>query len=825
MKVLKSILLCLFAVAAVVALSTTQPAGALSTGPFLERTGAPDEQSCNFCHRTYPLDSGPGRVAIEGLPAQYTPGQTYPVTVRVVDPLATIWGFQITAITEEGAAAGFFQSGTVAISALGPSQRLGRFYAQHTANGTYGGSRGEVTWSLFWKAPSTDLGPVSFYASGNGGNGDHTDFFDYIYTTNITIDGLRRFVRVKLESPLASGSLGSGERVIVRWSATDGDSAVPDHFRVLLSTDGGESYPTVLADDLPATARSFAWTIPEALVTASARIRVVVVDSEGSERVDQSKSDLSIGPLGLSASSLVASAPLGGDFTHQAWADVNSDGRVDVVVGRDAGGVLLYVQSSDGTFADKTDESGLTMPGDIRGLAWGDANGDGHPDLAVVAVNSTSIWQNAGDGTFESVGAPTSLPRLTEPHAVIWVDVDRDGRLDVIAGGATGMLAIRNTGSGFVDAGAAWSSPSGPIRGLANGPKLLVATGSGLKAYGFAAGVLVDESSALGAASSFPASGVAWADLTGDGWLDIVATGTTGNIALAGEAGELRFRNATAELAIGPLSGGSRVVSADYDVDGDVDLLVDGGTSGARILRNRGLAGFDDATNRFTLPAQLTSVFWVDRDGSGAVDLGVTMPGSLGVMSNPRSGAGTLRIRPRTDADADAHVSDSQPDRDAVGAVVRVDLDGDGDWSTGSKFAAVVSQADRPVVVNGALLDSATVRVDFVDGEGRELHVSATDGVADVFDPFATDLVSARLAAAGKKLTLDGERFPTVGARIFVGSTALTGVKAPPRFVGGDGTSTRLVGKDARLVSLLQPRPIAVRVEVSGVLSAPVILR
>lgn len=823
MRILKLLTLLAFSAFFLVATSSWQPAGALSTGPFLERTGAPDEVACNTCHRTYPLDSGPGRVMIEGLPSQYTPGQVYPVTVRLADPLAKIWGFQITAITEEGHAAGFFQTETVAISALGPSLRLGRFYAEHTANGTYDGSRGEVSWNFKWKAPSSDLGPVTFYAAGNGGNGDHTDFYDYIYTTNVTIDGLMRNVRVRLESPALATPIGSGERFTVRWSATDGDTATPSSFRVLLSTDGGENYPSVLAADLPGTARSFAWNVPDALQTAEARIRVVAVDSEGVEHQDQSRANLTIAPMGLAAPVTIGEAPLGGNYRVQAWADVNGDGRRDVAVGRDAGGVLLYIQQDGGTFSEVTEASGLTAPGDVRGLAWGDADSDGRPDLAVVAVNATSIWRNAGDGTFTLVGAPTSLPRLADPKAVVWMDVDRDGRLDVVAGGTGGMQALRNTADGFVDASAAWAVPDGPVTGLAAGPRLLVATGAAVRLLGFDGGVLVNDAAALGTSATFAASAVAWADLTSDGWLDVVATGAPGHRVLAGVGGELRFGDVTAGLGIGSLAGGNRVLPGDYDLDGDVDLLV-GSDAGVHVLRNRGASGFDDVTSRFAFPAGVRSAVWTDRDGSGAIDLGIATDDVLGAMANLRSGA-VLRVRARTDADADAHAPDAQTDREALGAVVRVDLDGDGDWTTGAKVAVVDGGDGSPILVGGLGSATVTFRVDFVDGEGTEATAAAGTAVVDALDPLAPVVTSTKLSATGQKLTVNGVGFPATGGGILVDGTALGAVKAPPRFIGQNGTSTRLVGKDGRLLQLIANKPVAVRVAAAGVLSAPAVLR
>jgi len=123
------------------------------------------------------------------------------------------------------------------------------------------------------------------------------------------------------------------------------------------------------------------------------------------------------------------------------------------------------------------------------------------------------------------------------------------------------------------------------------------------------------------------------------------------------------------------------------------------------------------------------------------------------------------------------------------------------------------------------MLASATVRVDFVDGEGIESMATASSAAVDALDPFAPVLGSARFATSGKKLTVDGLRLPATGGEIFVGETALGSVKAPPRFVGTDGTSSRLVGKDSRLPQLLQAKPVAVRVFISGIFTAPVVLQ
>src|SRR5262245_48574578 len=73
----------------------------ITPGPPLGFTGAPGEGTCVGCHYTFnqpnPPNSG-GKIEITGLPANYTLGQSYTVTVMVSHPTARAWGFELTAL-------------------------------------------------------------------------------------------------------------------------------------------------------------------------------------------------------------------------------------------------------------------------------------------------------------------------------------------------------------------------------------------------------------------------------------------------------------------------------------------------------------------------------------------------------------------------------------------------------------------------------------------------------------------------------------------------------------------------------------------------------
>jgi hypothetical protein len=169
-------------------------ASAYFSGPPPGRTGAPgDEGTCQFCHFSYPLNDPSGGIAIGGLPKAYQPGEPIQFLVTVfqdgTDGARIDWGFELTVLDVNEAFAGTLLVTDTENTQVIPSDDGTRCYIEHTAAGTFYNPEGAemATWTVTWIPPDKDIGPVTFYAAGNAGNGDLTQIGDYIFTTSQTV--------------------------------------------------------------------------------------------------------------------------------------------------------------------------------------------------------------------------------------------------------------------------------------------------------------------------------------------------------------------------------------------------------------------------------------------------------------------------------------------------------------------------------------------------------------------------------------------------------------------------------------------------------------
>jgi hypothetical protein len=124
-----------------------------------------------------------------------------------------------------------------------------------------------------------------------------------------------------------------------------------------------------------------------------------------------------------------------------AFLDYDGDGWLDILLinGTDWPGhkrgrstMTLYRNNRNGTFTDVTERAGLAIEMYGMGVAVGDYNNDGFPDLLITAVGQNRLFQNTGKGNFLDVTEKAGLGgRSAFSTSALWFDFDRDGLLDL----------------------------------------------------------------------------------------------------------------------------------------------------------------------------------------------------------------------------------------------------------------------------------------------------------------------------------------------------------------------------------------------------------
>jgi hypothetical protein len=121
------------------------------------------------------------------------------------------------------------------------------------------------------------------------------------------------------------------------------------------------------------------------------------------------------------------------DYDGDGWQDILLVNGMDWPGHKRARSTLrLYRNNRDGTFSDVTKSAGLDVEMYGMGVAVGDSNNDGFPDVFVTCVGQSRLFRNTGKGTFVDATRASGLEgRLAFSTSAAWVDVDRDGHLDL----------------------------------------------------------------------------------------------------------------------------------------------------------------------------------------------------------------------------------------------------------------------------------------------------------------------------------------------------------------------------------------------------------
>jgi hypothetical protein len=291
----------------------------------------------------------------------------------------------------------------------------------------------------------------------------------------------------------------------------------------------------------------------------------------------------------------------------------------------------LYKNNRDGTFTDVTLHAGLQRTGWGQGVCVGDFDNDGHDDLFVTSWGDCGLYHNNGDGTFTDVAAKAGVTTRTDSGLRRWntgcafLDYDRDGHLDLFVANYIDF-----------DPKTAPAPESGPClyKGLlvACGPPGLQG-GKNILFHNNGDGTFADVSKKAGILNT-PGTyglGVLAADLDNDGWPDIYVANDSTSSALYRNNHDSTFTDIAIEAGVaysadGKSQAGMGIAAADYDCDGNLDLVKTnfaGDTSS--LYRNLGKMVFEDTSFQAGLGRNTQYLGWgvgfIDFDNDGWPDV------------------------------------------------------------------------------------------------------------------------------------------------------------------------------------------------------------
>jgi hypothetical protein len=317
------------------------------------------------------------------------------------------------------------------------------------------------------------------------------------------------------------------------------------------------------------------------------------------------------------------------DYDHDGWLDifVVNGWRLEGFPAGSEPTSHLFRNNHDGSFTDVTAKAALAHSGWGQGVCVGDYDNDGWDDLFVTYYGKNVLYHNNGDGTFADVSQKAGVAgKGTRWNTgCAFVDYDRDGHLDLFVANYIDM-----------DLATAPVPESGPClyQGVmvACGPPGLRG-GKNILYHNNGDGTFTDVSETAGIfrTSSTYGLGVLTADFDNDGWPDIYVANDSSASALYHNKKNGTFEDIAIEAGCalspdGKPQAGMGVSAADYDLDGNLDLLKTNFAGDTPSLyHNLGGGAFEDVTFTAGLGAHTQFLGWgcgfFDFDNDGWPDI------------------------------------------------------------------------------------------------------------------------------------------------------------------------------------------------------------
>jgi hypothetical protein len=229
----------------------------------------------------------------------------------------------------------------------------------------------------------------------------------------------------------------------------------------------------------------------------------------------------------------------------------------------------LYRQNRDGSFTDVTQSAGLAAAGNGNygmGVAVGDYDNDGYPDLYVTSYGKNILYRNNGNGTFTDVTAKAGIAAGGWSVSAGFFDYDNDGHLDLFVTRYMDWDPDHNK-----ICGGDWHTYCPPAAFPATTCVLYRNRGDGtFEDVSERSGITAKKGRALG---------VCFADYDGDGFTDIFVANDGMQQYLFHNNGDGTFKECALESGAGLTSDGKGLsgmgtVFQDYDNDGRPDIIV-----------------------------------------------------------------------------------------------------------------------------------------------------------------------------------------------------------------------------------------------------------